>query len=234
MSYYIRLDDACEKRHQENWDRVEEILDRFQIKPLVGIIPHCEDSAMGIYCEDPAFWQRVKLWKKKGWALALHGYTHVCITDQGGLNPVNKRSEFAGVPLEKQKEKIRKGIAVLNKHGIEPKIFFAPSHTFDKNTLIALKECSDIRIISDTIANKPYSQCGFTFIPQQSGKVRNLPLDTVTFCYHPNTMKNTDFVELVNFLNANRIKFKDFPEEQISRNKNWYDKILNFLYFARR
>ena len=29
---------------------------------------------------------------------------------------------------------------LFNNHGIDPKVFFAPSHTFDNNTLIAIKE----------------------------------------------------------------------------------------------
>ena len=58
----------------------------------------------------------------------------------GGINPVQNKSEFAGHPLEVQKKKIRQGIAVFRQHGIEPSVFFAPSHTFDHNTLEALKQ----------------------------------------------------------------------------------------------
>jgi predicted deacetylase len=87
----------------------------------------------------------------------------------------------------------------MREHGIDPKVFFAPAHTFDNNTLIALKECSNIRIISDTIANDVYSQFGFTFVPQQSGRVRKLPFKTVTFCYHPNVMNDDEFVRLEKF-----------------------------------
>lgn len=41
--YILRLDDACEKRDIEKWDLMEQLLDQYNIKPLVGIIPHCED-----------------------------------------------------------------------------------------------------------------------------------------------------------------------------------------------
>lgn len=43
--------------------------------------------------------------EKKGWIIALHGYEHVFETTSGGINPVNNKSEFAGVNLEKQKKK---------------------------------------------------------------------------------------------------------------------------------
>ena len=132
MSKYImRLDDACEKRNIKCWDRIEKILDNYGIKPLVGVIPHCEDSMMDAYPIDDKFKIRVKSWADKDWIIALHGYNHVYSNKSGGINPVNYRSEFAGESLEVQKEKIRSGVSILNNMGINPKVFFAPSHTFD-------------------------------------------------------------------------------------------------------
>jgi predicted deacetylase len=229
----MRLDDACEKRDVEKWDRMESILDKYRIRPLVGIIPHCEDPAMNLYPFDSDFWNKVNDWRKKGWTLAMHGYNHVYATNCGGINPVNKRSEFAGVPLEIQKQKIRAGIEIFRSHGINPKIFFAPSHTFDENTLLALKEESDIRIISDTIANKAYSKYDMTFVPQQSGRVRKLPFNTVTFCYHPNIMKNNDFLEFELFLQQKQC-FVDFPANLVSRKFSFFDALLKKLYYAKR
>lgn len=232
--YAIRVDDASEFRDIEKWNRIEELFDKYGIKPLVGIIPDNKDPKLTAYEKDDSFWQRVQSWKDKGWELALHGYDHVYITENGGINPVNKRSEFAGVPLNVQREKIRKGVEVLKSQGIEPKVFFAPSHTFDENTLIALKEESNIRIISDTIADKPYNKYGFTFVPQQSGKVRNLPFSMVTFCYHPNVMDESSFVELENFIRKNIKSFKPFAVEITERKLSLIDKFLSKLYFLRR
>lgn len=235
MSKYImRLDDACEKRNIECWDRMENLLDRHEIKPLVGIIPHCEDPMMNEYVIDKNFNRRVKTWIDKKWTIALHGYNHVYSTNSGGINPVNYRSEFAGESLLVQKEKIREGVSILNTMGIDPKVFFAPSHTFDENTIFALKEESNIRIISDTIANDSYKKYGMTFVPQQSGSVRNLPLRTVTFCYHPNTMREKDFLELEEFLNKNNTKFSMFPLEEVTRKQNLIDYLLEKVYFMRR
>lgn len=233
--YILRLDDACEKMDIEKWDRMEKLLDKFNIKPLVGIIPHCEDPMMDKYPSDSKFWLKVQTWIDKDWSIALHGYNHVYGTECGGINPVNKRSEFAGEALEVQKEKIRKGVTIMRKHGINPKIFFAPSHTFDKNTLIALKEESDINVISDTIANDVYYDKGFYFVPQQSGRVRSLPFKVVTFCYHPNMMEENDFEMLNKFLDKHRAKFVNFmshfnKKKQISI----YDKFLMRLYFLRK
>ncbi len=235
MSKYImRLDDACEKRDVAKWNRMEELLDRYEVKPLVGVIPHCEDPAMKEYPVDEHFWDCVKCWQKKDWTIAMHGYNHVYVTKCSGINPVNARSEFAGLPIEEQKDKIKKGVLIMREHGINPKVFFAPSHTFDENTLIALKEESDIRIISDTIAMAPYSKYGFTFVPQQSGRVRKLPLGMVTFCYHPNMMKDSDFERLEKWLMKYKHLFKSFETVRCSRELNLTDILLRKAYFFRR
>ena len=232
--FIMRLDDACEKRDVAKWDAVEALLDRYGVKPLVGVIPHCEDPMMAEYPEDPAFWERVKSWQEKGWTIALHGYNHVYSTACGGINPVNPRSEFAGEPLEVQQEKIRKGVAIFRQHGIEPEIFFAPSHTFDENTLQALKAESNIRIISDTIALKPYRSGEFTFVPQQSGAVRDLPFPVVTFCYHPNTLSDAGFAKLEAFLAENAGQFVSFEScLQTDRKRSLLDYLLQKIYLMR-
>ena len=199
--FIIRLDDACEKMDTAKWNEIEAILDKYSVCPLVGVIPDCQDKMMDKYPIDCNFWDKVQVWQKKGWAIAMHGCTHVYVTDSGGINPVNKRSEFAGLPLAMQRDKIAAGVKIMREHGFEPTVFFAPSHTFDFNTIEALKLESNIRIISDTIANKPYTKYGMIFVPQQCGSVRNLPLDTITFCYHPNMMNIQDFRILDDFLN---------------------------------
>lgn len=233
-TYYLRLDDACEKRDFFLWDKMEQLLDKYNIKPLVGVIPHCEDPMMDKYPVDEHFWDRVKQWENKGWTIALHGYSHVFETENAGINPVNKRSEFAGLPLERQKEKIKSGVKILRDHGIETKVFFAPAHTFDMNTLEALRQESDIRIVSDTVADKPYERWGFTFIPQQSGHVRKLPFNVVTFCYHPNTMKNCDFERLEAFICDNHKSFHSYQVAESKKKFSVLDRMLSFVYFARK
>ena len=233
--YIIRLDDACEKRDIEKWNRMEKLLDKYEIKPIVGVIPLCQDPDMAEYPVDEYFWERAREWQDKDWIMALHGYTHVFCSEEGGLNPVNNYSEFAGVSLEIQKEKIQQGVKILTDHGIVPRLFFAPAHTFDQNTLEALKTCSDIRIISDTIANDIYcGPGGLTYIPQQSGRVRNLPFKVCTFCYHPNIMTENDFEVLEAFLKKNRKFFSLIKLDESTRKLSVYDRFLRKLYYSRR
>ncbi len=233
--YMIRLDDASEYMNLSKWEKIKVILDRYEIKPIYGIIPENMDEELLKYTKVENFWSIMRNWKNSGWIPALHGYNHVFVTNSGGINPVNYKSEFAGVELEKQKEKIREGIKILKSKNIEPKIFFAPAHTFDKNTLIALEEETQIRIISDMIASDFFYENDFYFIPQQSGKCRKLPFKIVTFCYHPNTMSEDDFDELESFLKKYKEKFIKFDESILKKRKrNILDIILEKLYFVRR
>lgn len=222
----MRLDDACEYRDVEKWNRMERLLDTYQIQPLVGIIPHCEDTAFLKYPCDLEFWGRVKTWIEKDWAIAMHGYNHVYSTKCGGINPVNKKSEFAGEPLDVQRGKIRSGVGIMRHHGIEPRYFFAPSHTFDENTLLAIKEESKIEVISDTIAWDSYRTEDFLFVPQQSGSARNLPFRTITFCYHPNVMNDKSFDDLERFIKEYRDLFVPIQHIDTNRKKGIVDIVL--------
>lgn len=232
--YLLRLDDACEKRDLKKWDKIEALLDKYSIKPIIGIIPKCEDKDMEQYPVDEKFWLRASCWQEKGWHIALHGYEHVFCSREKGLNPVNDYSEFAGVSLDEQRKKIAAGVKIMKEHGISPEIFFAPAHTYDSNTLLALKEESEIRIISDTVAYDSYFFDGFTFIPQQSGKVRDIPLKMVTFCYHPNLMKEKDFIVLEDFIKRNHKRFFESNIVESTRKLNLIDRLLKYLYFVRR
>lgn len=235
MSRYImRLDDACPRHDRDKWQRMEELLNAYGIKPIVGVIPDCRDPLMDKYPVDEGFWDRARAWQSRGWVMALHGYQHIYVTREGGLNPVHQRSEFAGLPLEKQKEKIRAGMEILENEGIKPMAFIAPSHTFDKNTLEALRECTDIRSISDTVASAPYNKYGFTFIPQQTGQVRELPFHYVTFCYHPNMMGEEDFIRLEKFLRVHEGEFVPYPRGQAKRQEDVKDRLLRRGYFLMR
>ncbi len=235
--YLIRLDDACPTMDHTKWQRIEKILDGFCIKPMVGVIPQNEDSKLKIDLEDCYFWDLVHKWAGKKWTIAMHGYNHVYSSNEGGINPLWNKSEFAGHPLELQREKINKGITIMRVKGFEPKYFFAPSHTFDENTLIALREETNIRVISDTIAFKPYKFKDFIFIPQQSGHPIKFPFGgLLTICYHPNSMNENSFVEFERFLTEHKNEVLAFDDVDLStvKGKTFGDRLLSFCYFLRR
>lgn len=231
----IRLDDAAERMDVNRWQKMEEILDRYNIKPLVGVIPDCQDDMMKKYDKDDEFWDKVHLWIKKDWCIALHGYKHVYDAENGGINPVNKMSEFAGHTYEEQAERIKDGLKILESHDIYPKVFFAPGHTFDENTVEALKNESSIRVISDTIARDVYCKDDITYIPVQSGQMRKLPFRTVTYCLHPNTTDVKEFRAIEKFLKDNYAGFCKTDELfGTVRKYDPVDYLLKKLYFMRR
>ena len=237
--FLIRLDDACPYMDRAKWQRMEDILDKHGLKPLVGIIPANADPQTMIDIEDHLFWDKAHDWETKGWSFALHGYDHCYRSNKGmyGLNPMWSRSEFAGISLEKQREKIKNGYMIMKEHNLYPKYFFAPSHTFDENTLIALLEESDIRIISDTIGRYPYKKGEFWFIPQITGHCTKMPLNGIfTFCFHPNTMDDDAFKRFEDFLESNKNDFICFDQIDLMKygKKKTIDKMLSQLFFTYR
>ena len=233
--YLIRLDDASDHMNTERWDRVERMLDENGVKPLVGVIPLNRDPMLLRFPEDPGFWAKAQRWQEKGWRIALHGYEHVYSSDCAGINPVHDRSEFAGHPLEVQRQKIRDGVQILKEKGLNPTAFFAPSHTFDWNTLEALRLESGIRVISDTVANDCYCRGGFTFIPQQAGRVRELPFQVTTICLHPNFTTAPELEEIEAFLKAHPGQFLE-PNTILptTRKRSLLDLGYEMAYFLKR
>lgn len=235
--YVVRLDDACPTMDRHKWGAIESILDRYTIKPLVGVIPHNEDPNLNICTPDPHFWEKVRSWKNKEWTIALHGYNHVYCSTCSGINPIWNRSEFAGLSLEEQKCKIRKGIYILSSQNINPNVFFAPSHTYDLNTLKALLEESNIRIISDTIAINPYIENEMIYVPVQFGRFRKIITPGVyTFCFHPNSMSENDINDFEKFINENYKHFISFESAcaNVNNPKSILDKLLSKMYFVLR
>lgn len=234
--YLIRLDDACPTMASGKWGRIEDILDRYGIRPMVGIVPDNQDEKLKVEPADEGFWAKAKEWQDKGWTIALHGCTHLYHESKGGLNPLWNKSEFVGLSYEAQLAKLTEGLNILKTQGLNVEYFFAPSHTFDENTVKAL---SDIGIskISDTIAFEPYESGGVTFIPQLGGRCRMMPLPgTYTFCFHPNTMEDADFGALAAFLSAEVDKFMSFSDmrlEDVGR-MSVASRLLRAVYFLRR
>lgn len=234
--FLMRLDDACEYMDVDRWAKMEELLDKYHIRPIVGIIPSCKDQQfLTSYSADPGFWEKAMTWQKKGWTIALHGYEHRYHNSSGGCNPYTKMSEFADLSYEDQAEKIRLGYQAMCMHGLIPTCFFAPSHTFDANTVQALMRETPIRVICDTIAGNCYKEGEMYYIPLVSSHARKLPLPFQMFCYHPNSMSDGAFLALDHFLSTNRARFTALSDMQLSsRKKNLLDKSLSKLYFLIR
>lgn len=204
--YIIRLDDACPQMNKKNWARVEQILDKYNVKPIVGVIPQNEDSDFQ-WEEDPYFWNKVKLWQDKRWEICLHGLHHNLHYHEPtrGYYQLSHgvKTEFAGLSFSEQRKMIEEGLSIFEKHNIKTRGFFAPAHTYDFNTVSAIKESASIEYISDGYALCPYKKDGVTFIPSICDGPFKMPLGLYTFVLHPSMMSERSFLRLERFLNNN-------------------------------
>ena len=231
--YILRLDDACPTMKWDIWLKLEEILDKYDVKPIIGVIPDCKDPKLQFQEPKKDFWDWIKNLSQKGWYIAMHGYQHLYQTKDGGLIGLNNYSEFAGLPYEVQAEKIYKAWEIFIHNGIKPKIWMAPAHSFDINTLKALKEHTEIEYITDGFAIFPFTLYGFKWIPQQLWRFRKFPFGVWTICLHPNNMTFYDLEKLEKVLSFNKHLFiKDIFKLNFNNNafKNLMNKIFNTVY----
>lgn len=206
----FRMDDICPQMNHEKFLRFKDIFCRYNIKPILGVIPDNQDETLNCDEESDGFWTMIKELKIAGWSIAQHGHTHVYTTDESGIFSLFNFSEFAGVPYEEQLLKIRKGKETLNRHAIEPNIFMAPGHSLDKNTLKALASC-DFQYITDGRSKRPYIYQGLKFIPCRDHVFRKKS-GLVTICIHSNTVSEATFQELEAFIRQNRESIIDFTD----------------------
>ena len=193
--YILRLDDACPFMKRKIWFEFEKLLDEYQIKPIIGVIPDCKDPKLKFENPMEDFWDWIKHLEKKGWIIAMHGYQHLYISKDSGLIGLNNYSEFAGLPYDIQAEKIKKAWDIFLSKGIEPKFWMAPANSFDLNTLKALKEFTNIEFITDGFAIFPYTAYGFKWLPHQLWRFRKFPFGVWTIGLHPNYMEFKEVIE---------------------------------------
>ncbi|MBE6161266.1 MAG: DUF2334 domain-containing protein [Firmicutes bacterium] len=226
IKYIIRLDDACPNMNKKNWDRIESLLDKYNIKPIVGIIPDCKDEELLQYKKISDFWNKyANNWERKKWIIAQHGLNH---------NLSSKiRTEYCGKDYINQRDNIQHGNKILKQHGIIPTCFFAPAHTFDNTTIKVCKDLSFFDFISDGVALYPYNDNGVVFLPNIFDTPHKiLPFGIYTFVYHPNKMVDSDFIYLENFLKKNFKYFNIDISNTIKKYENRKRNILDyFLYY---
>ena len=63
--YLLRLDDAAEFMNLPNWIRMEQLCDTYCVRPVVGIIPKCEDENLWAFGFVADFWEIVARYQKK-------------------------------------------------------------------------------------------------------------------------------------------------------------------------
>ena len=229
--FLFRLDDIAENM---NWDMMEQttnLFDKFEVKPVLGIIPNNKDPELLAYPKKNInFWEQARAWKKKGWEIAMHGNNHIydksCSkTDYLSLGG---NSEFCSHTYEKQLEKIKSGLYKFKSEDLDIRVFFAPNHTFDDNTLMALKECGITEII-DGYGLMPYEENGIKFIPQLFYKMIVFPFGIQTFQIHLNYFKHDDFDNFKKFIELNSQKIITYDQAISKINNNFLSKMSRII-----
>lgn len=193
MKIAIRMDDIVPAMDWEKFGAFRTLLDEYGVKPLVGVVPDNRDENLNRSRENGQFWEVVKELQESGWTVALHGYRHVYTEKTGGMFPLNDFSEFAGIPYEEQLDMLRQGKRILEEHGIGTDIFMAPAHSYDRNTVRALKQAGFCRI-TDGFGSRPYRWQGMTFYPISFRLENSLKRKKgfTTMVVHTNTISEKD------------------------------------------
>ena len=119
---------------------------------------------------------------------------------------LHRFTEFAGVPRETQRQWIEAGASILRDKGLDPRVWVAPRHGFDRNTLWALRS-EGIGVLSDGFARVPFTRGGITWLPQQLWSPVEKPSGLWTICVHSNTASSSLLDQLRAFLLQHAAQF---------------------------
>ena len=181
----LRFDDACPMMNYNQWDKAISLVKKFKVNALICVVPDCKDPDLIKGNENVHFWEEIRELQANGFTIAMHGHQHVCKSKHRGLISLRKWSEFSGLSYDEQFSSLEKGLTIMRGHGIETNIFVAPSHSYDKNTLKALKALG-FKYISDGKTTKPIEKCGIVCIPCRSSGVPKIKKNGYyTAIFHP-------------------------------------------------
>ena len=226
--FLLRLDDIAGNMKWEFMDEAEILFDQYNIKPVLGVIPDNKDKELLSYPKkNTNFWNQVRKWKEKGWEIAMHGTNHVYDKYCSKVDYLGHggNTEFCNHPFDKQLEKIKIGLKKFEEEKIFVRTFFAPNHTFDKNTLLALKECGIDKVL-DGYGLMPYEENKVNFIPQLFYKIVKLPFGIQSFQIHLNYFNKKEFNDFKNFVEKNYKKIITFDQALSKVNNNFSYKII--------
>lgn len=233
--YLVRFDDICPTMNWDRWAEIEDVLSITGIAPILAVVPDNKDSKLMVEPPHPDFWERVRAWQGRGWAIALHGYQHLYVTEDSGIIGLNARSEFAGLSADEQEKKLRAGIDVFRDEGILPDLWVAPAHSFDHTTVSILARLG-ITTISDGFFFAPHTdEDGVAWIPQQIWRFRSRPAGIWTVCYHHNGWKQADvnrFTRDIRRFRSDIITLDDALEVARFRRRGWLDSVTSAAMLA--
>jgi len=207
--YLLRFDDLCPTVPRSDWQPYLDLVEKFGIHPIVAIVPDNCDPELDRAPADPNFWAGMRALEASGATIAAHGFHHLCESKGKSLLGLHRHTEFAGVDYQSQRHWIEESFRILRKKGLNPRLWIAPRHGFDRNTLRALWH-SGVTHISDGFARLPHRRHGITLIPQQLWRPVWKEKGLWTICIHPYAARAEDAEQLQRFLEICGGQFTSF------------------------
>jgi predicted deacetylase len=236
-TYIFRMDDITPSMDWNRFWALMQLFRRHDIKPLLGVVPDNRDYNLTRCQPHPRFWDTLRELKDSGAVdIAQHGYQHILVHRPKAslLGPsvgIRKEvSEFAGDTYNDQSFRIAEGKRILDRHGLSTSYWMAPNHSYDENTLKALRD-NGFTAVSDGVALFPYRSHGLLFVPQTSWKPRWMPLGVHTICLHTNTITPSHIKQLRIFLRR-PFSFTRFSEATSSEEHVFPQSLANQVYAA--
>jgi peptidoglycan/xylan/chitin deacetylase (PgdA/CDA1 family) len=170
-----------------------------------------------------------------GATIAMHGYRHLCANRGRSLVHLHDETEFAGVIESQQREWLHHGLEILRGHGLNPRLFVAPRHGFDRNTLRALA-CEDFGVLSDGFALRTFTRRDVLWIPQQLWEPVEKSKGLWTICIHTNTATAALEDKLETFLRSDAKQFTTFNKviaDNLPDNLRWSERLAESIAYQR-
>ena len=209
--YIIRFDDVVETMSWSKFLPLKELLLKYKVPSLLGVVPQCMDDSLKVEPALPNYYDFLRFCIREGDSIAQHGTYHLYDSTDTGILGIHARSEFAGHSFDVQLEKLRKGKRLLESENIWMPYFMAPSHSFDIKTILALKELG-FTAITDGYGFYPYAIEGLTLVPQHFSRPFSLSFGIQTICVHINSISEHRLESLTEFIKGNSNKFVSYSD----------------------
>ena len=227
--YLIRFDDINSRMDWNSFFTIKKVLEKYNIKSILGVVPKCEDAFLHVSKPIPDFFGNLRRFALYGDVIAQHGYKHIYDSRSKGFYGNTNNSEFSGHSYKKQLLKLSKGKDILEKESLWEPIFMAPNHSFDANTLKALKKLG-FRIVLDGFSLFPFKKNGLFFVPQIFSKPLPKFMPGISqLCIHINTISKKELNQLILFITKNHNNFLKL-EETIY--KNYFPQFFEHLFIS--
>jgi len=113
--FLVRFDDMCPTVNWPLWQQLEQVMIDEEVRPILAVVPDNVDPDLHEGEHHEHFWDVVRGWQARGWAIGLHGYQHRYVNRNPGMVRLNRYSEFAGVPIQEQRAKLVSGLKIFKR-----------------------------------------------------------------------------------------------------------------------